>query len=668
MIQKRGVGIVARRAFICCTVAAWSFGCGNAPPPAANPPPANTPAAATLVAAPDVAESADPNHVVGILRWRNPDTTFETIYRWTGIRLSGSDLAAQFLDSGVAGALSFDAPVDAVVALDPKATTDVPLVAVSVGVRSLDAARRAFQTMGPVTEVRPGEFRVSLRQGKKKSDRPACLLLSARGAAPGRLVCGRRDHDVDALRGYLARTLPERDLGGSDVHLELHVPPVVDIYAPLINQGLNVGAALARRKLELGEPTFDRALGAAALGLSEELRALLGDLDTVTLDLALAPERASANLALRMKGQQSWMAGTLSAQAPHAAPAPTMFWSLPATSTTASYTYPPEHVRFDAIRRTLGELLDGFLTHEGVAPADRAPFIALFESKYVNDSPWVTAGGRFERDPAAKPAAKTASAPPDPWQAAVDGFGWYLAGIATPNQTADLIKTFATAVSRPKLQALLRSKIVELTADEPSDSARELPTGFTLKSVPAPKELPKGSLAFELAVTRESAPASAAAGNKKPAAKALPPVKLTVLVVPESARTWVILGGDKAQLVKTVLAATEAAPLAGKLSSRADLSPLKDGKYTSASFTTLQSLLESWFGSAARLSLDVDSASGARSMLESTPNRGKTPILFTSDIALENGITWRGRFDVPKGVIEDAIVLAASSRLMLPKP
>jgi hypothetical protein len=521
--------------------------------------------------------------------------------------------------------------------------------------------------MGPVTEVRPGEFRVSLRQGKKKSDKPACLLLSARGSAPGRLLCGRRDHDVDALRGFLARTLPERDLGGSDVHLELHAPPVVDIYAPMINQGLNVGAALARRKLELGEPMFDRALGVTAMGLSEELRALLGDLDTITLDLALAPEGASASVALRLKGQQSWTAGTLATQAPRAAVAPAMFWSLPATATSASYTYPPEHQRFDAMRRTLGELLDGFLAHEGAAPADRAPLLALFDDKYVHDSPWVTAGGRFEQGLAAKAAAKTgASAPPDPLQAAVDGFGWYLAGIGTPNLTPEVIKSFATAASRPKLQALLRSKIADLLpSDDTSDGFGGVPSGFTFKSVPAPKELPKGSLAFELVVTRE--PAAPAAGAKK-AAKPPPPIKMQVLVVPESARTWVILGADKAQLVKTVLAATEAAPLAGKLASRSDLAPLKDGKYTTASFTTLQSFLESWFGSAARMSLDADAASGARTMLESTPNRGKTPIVLTSDVALENGITWRARFDVPKGVIEDAIVLAASSRLMLPKP
>lgn len=670
MIRKRGVGTVARRALICGAAAACSFGCGNAPPPAPNPP-APAAAAPAVIAASEVGEPAEPSHVVGILRWRNPDNTLETIYRWTGIRLSGSDLAAQFLDSGLASTLAFDAPVDSVVALDPKATTDVPLMAVSVGVRSLDAARRAFQTMGPMTEVRPGEFRVSLRQGKKKSDKPACLLLSALGSAPARLVCGRRDHDVDALRGYLARTLPQRDLGGSDLHVELHAPPVVDIYAPMINQGLLMGATLVRRKFELGEPTFDRALRATTTGVSEEMLALLGDLDTITLDLALAPERASASLALHLKGQQSWTAGTLSTQAPRAAAAPTMFWSLPATATTASYTYPPEHQRFDTIRTTLGELVDGLLTHEGVAPADRAPLIALFDSKYVNDSPWVTAGGRFEKDPAAKPAAKPgSSAPPDPLQAAVDGFGWYLAGIATPNQTPDLIKTFATAVSRPKLQALLRSKIAKLTAgEEPNDGAGALPNGFTFKSTPAPKELPKGSLAFELALTRESPAPNAAGGNKKPAAKPLPPVKLQVLVVPESARTWVILGGDKTQLVKTVLAATEAAPLTGKLASRSDLAPLKDGKYASASFTTLQSLLESYFGGAARLSLDVDATpAGARTMLESTPNRGKTPILLTGDIALENGITWRTHFDVPKGVIEDAIVLAASSRLMLPRP
>jgi hypothetical protein len=232
------------------------------------------------------------------------------------------------------------------------------------------------------------------------------------------------------------------------------------------------------------------------------------------------------------------------------------------------------------------------------------------------------------------------------------------------------VKTLATALNRPKLQALLRTKLAEfLPNDEASDNAPLLPSGFTFKPAQAPKELPKGSSAFELAITRES-PKNASTA-KKPAAKPLPPVKLQVLVAPESARTWVIFGSDKAQLVKTVLAATEAAPLPGKLGSRSDLASLKDGKYTGASFSTLQSFLESWVGGAARMPLDpekVRMAAETRAALESTPNRGKTPILITSNVSVENGVTWRGAFDVPKGVIEDAIVLAASSRLMLPTP
>ena len=669
MIQMLGIGPAARRTFLSGAAIALSFGCGGAPPPPPSAAPAASVATQPAIATSEIADPGEPSHLVGLVRWRNPNTTLETVYRWTGIRLVGADVAAQILDSAIASALAFDAPVDAVVAIDPKATTEMPLMAVSVGVLSVDAARRAFQSTGAVTEVRPGEFRVSLRQGKKKSERPSCLLVSARGPSPGRFLCGRRDHDVDTLRGYLARTLPERDLGSADIHFELHAPPVLDIYAPLINQGLNVGAALVRRKLELGEPTFDRALGATATGVSDELRALLGDLDTMKIDLTLAPERASASVTMHLKGQQSWTAGTLTTQAARAAAPPAMFWSLPATATSAGYTFPPDHQRFDGIRHTLGELLDGFLTHEGLAPADRAPLAALFDDKYVNDSPWVAAGGRFD-DASLKPAAKGApAAPADPLQKAIDGFGWYLIGVAKPNQTAELVKNLAAAVSRPKLQATLRSKLAALmSGEDENESAASIPTGFTFKPAAAPKELPKGSLGFELALTRETLRTTS---NKKAPAKPLPAAKLQVFVVPESARTWIILGSDKAQLVKTVVAATEAAPLNGKLANRADLAAMKDGKFTAASFTTLQSFLESIAGSAARMSLDPDasrSATEARTMLESTPNRGKTPILFTSEIGLDNGITWRSRFDVPKGVIEDAIVLAASSRLMLPKP
>jgi hypothetical protein len=116
-------------------------------------------------------------------------------------------------------------------------------------------------------------------------------------------------------------------------------------------------------------------------------------------------------------------------------------------------------------------------------------------------------------------------------------------GVATPNQTPDLVKSLAAAVNRPKLQAFVRSKLAEvMPSDESGDNSALLPSGFSFKPSAAPKELPTGSAAYELAITHE-APKSAG-GAKKPPAKAPPPLKLQVIVVPESARSRVILGSD----------------------------------------------------------------------------------------------------------------------------
>src|SRR5258708_13327553 len=117
-------------------------------------------------------------------------------------------LAAELVAKGLAETLAYDAPVDAVVTLDPKSNDFIPLTAVSVGVRSLEEARRAAQAMGSVTEVRPGEYKVSLRHGRRKSDKPFCILRAAAGVAPPRFVCGSRDREVNAPPPSIPRTLP----------------------------------------------------------------------------------------------------------------------------------------------------------------------------------------------------------------------------------------------------------------------------------------------------------------------------------------------------------------------------------------------------------------------------------------------------------------------------
>src|SRR6185503_7476206 len=129
---------------LCGALLASGIDCGGATPPPPSPPPALS-AAPPVAVLPDLSEVPEPAHLIGLVRWKNPEATLKMIYEWTGIRMSTTDLAAEAFDKNLALALSFDAPVDAVVALDDKggAGDMMPFFAVAVGVRSLDAAREA---------------------------------------------------------------------------------------------------------------------------------------------------------------------------------------------------------------------------------------------------------------------------------------------------------------------------------------------------------------------------------------------------------------------------------------------------------------------------------------------------------------------------------------------
>ena len=195
---------------------------------------------------------------------------------------------------------------------------------------------------------------------------------------------------MNALSAFMAHTLPTRDLGTSDVHVEIHVAPAMQLYGTLLTGLLRTGTIASRSKLEIGEPAFDRAIDAAASGVSEELIAFANDLDTLTIDSSVLPDQANAKIVMRMKGQQSWTVGTLASAATRAAAPPPMFWHLPASSSMAGYQYPADAHRFDAIRHTLSDLLDGWLAHEGISVADRAPLTTILG----DNSPTIRRGSR----------------------------------------------------------------------------------------------------------------------------------------------------------------------------------------------------------------------------------------------------------------------------------
>ena len=87
-------------------------------------------------------------------------------------------------------------------------------------------------------------------------------------------------------------------------------------------------------------------------------------------------------------------------------------------------------------------------------------------------------------------------------------------------------------------------------------------------------------------------------------------------------------------------------------------------KFVEGGFFTLEAILTSFFVLATWVDSDVvHNAEGAHSLLATTPNKGKTPMLMTEEIKTGDGTTVVLRTEVPKGVIEDAMLLAASSGL-----
>src|SRR5262249_33305854 len=161
------------------------------------------------------------------------------------------------------------------------------------------------------------------------------------------------ERDVEMLSPYLTRTLTRREPGAADLHLEVRAAPLFSAYGPTIAQALRVGAALVPRKMEVGEPAFDRALSRVALGVTEELGAVAAALDALPVDLTVRPERARAEVALRLRRQQSWTAAALAGEVARASTPPSMFYRLPRKATSASFVYPAESRRFDGIRHAL---------------------------------------------------------------------------------------------------------------------------------------------------------------------------------------------------------------------------------------------------------------------------------------------------------------------------
>lgn len=350
-------------AFVACSLVA----CG--PKPEAKgpaPKPVDTAPLALAEEPPDLSPVAKPAELVVVGRVARPRLLAETLTKWSSLPLRVEDMMPAQARA-FSRAVLWEAPVDVLVALDAFGEGKVPppLFIGSVGLKSLDEALSAADALQlPTRKVAPGIYRVG--------DFPdvSCSVAVSVGAAPARLICGKSTKDVDALLPYATRGLPSEPHTGADFELTLDAKPIQAHYGHDV-AALRLLAGVAQRQIALDSPQFDRALQDAIYGGADEVINLFNDLDQIRLEARLDAARSvlTGSAELRLKGDSSWLAGTIAAVKPVSIPA--TLPRLPPDATLAAYNTALPAERYAAFGRIAGELVEGLLEHEKLPEATR---------------------------------------------------------------------------------------------------------------------------------------------------------------------------------------------------------------------------------------------------------------------------------------------------------
>ncbi len=428
--------------------------------------------------------------------------------------------------------------MEVAVSLDPTGSGDFPqpFAVVSVGLRSLDGALEFIRKEGePVRQIRAGVYRV----GSGRS--PSCAVAASVGAAPARLVCGDRAEDVDALLPYATRGLPNENLGASDLHLEVRAEPLRRRYARELRQLKTLATPFVLREISMDDPRFDRALADTVHALADEVLAVAEDVDTLTLDASVHGQKGviDGDMAMKFRASSSWTAQSLLEVQKRSGTPGELFWRLPGDSAAGTYSVGVDSKRYQGMRRTLAELLDGFLAHESVPRRVRDQLTELVEQAWVTDAGSVYARGDLP------PGDAALTGPARMRQSMKEGFGWHVLGIAESS------KKFTSALDKavkvyndPQLRKLLKKRA--------HVDAKELPT---LKTRRAGRGLPAGSKVYELTLPGEMFKEWAFDAKGKDKSKIGKPLPFVVIVVPDGDRTWIGASGDEKLLIEKLAVA-----------------------------------------------------------------------------------------------------------------
>jgi hypothetical protein len=602
----------------------------------------------------DLSPVPEPADLVGIVRWKNPSATL-------GVAASTAGVPQMILDAGsrealneilkdalrgmvdarqLAAVVALDAPVDIAAVLDPAPRKRDILVAISVGLTSLEQAKDAAAAVGTVTEVVPGMWRL----GGKDRFGTSCAIAASAGSTPARLVCADREREMMTLAPYLARTMPTLSMPQqADLHGEFRFIPLEARHGAALRDLLSKAPALAESQLTRQDSKFDRAIIEAATALADEAGSIATDLDKITVDVTLAPNTGlTAASSLQLRARKSWLAQTLTERPERAGPPPALFWRAPKDSTTAFFGRGSDPSRFTAMLKTLRTLVEAGLATEKIGtPADRKALADLFTLPLGKDTNTVSASGQLP------PPAKAGGSPQQRFDALAGSWvGWHLFGAdESPAALTKWIKDAVSVYNRPSLLAPVRKGMGKDASMIPS-----------IKVVPAPAQLGAGSL--EVDITVANLPADVLPDVQPQEKSGKITFRGYVLLMADGKNTWVAVGTSKDELVKRLLMVKTGAPEAGTLAVRAGLEPLRGGNNMSAGFSTIASFTS---GLPDMLEPMASSDPDVKNVLEAVknlPNKGEAPILMGTRVTAGGSPRTDIAINMPKKAIEDVVAIA----------
>jgi hypothetical protein len=630
-------------------VSACGGGAPEVQPQTPTPLPTSTAPAAPAV---DLSPVAAPPNLVAVARVMRPSKIPGVLSAWTGLPIPIDDVLEELVGDAVSGVVDTSQPVDFAMLLDSKRPERMrPIIAVSVGVRSIDDAKASLAQNIAFTPLANGAFRLeALKNRKPRGDddddeprvtRP-CVLAPAYGSAAARIVCGKSN--VDALWPYMVRGVTRMDVP-SDLHAELRG----DGFRSALG-GAMPFSFLAR--------DMRSATGQSVLA---DLNQFASDVDTIVLDGKLEDSGASATGAVKFREVKSPLSKIAIAHADKAGPPPAAFLKLPSESDAALFESGFESAELERGKQLAGDAIDHEMEQDGVASADRKAMVDVIRATMtLCGSPAVWAKGTDTVGAqAAIDAAKTAK--PGPGQTTLERAaqakigGWNIFGIEEPiSKVGPLAKDWAAVLARPGIAK--------------SMSSPNMPP-ITFKAGAPMKGIPPNGQHWEIGYPREEWPTNLPpppppAPGSKPRPAPPPPKptivinKLHLILMPDGNRTWMVWSMDDA------LALDKAKALAGtsgsNLGARSGLDDLKSARANAGGFVTVRALA-------------LDSPTTAIDHSPShyldrpdpiwglaTSNAGQTPIPFW--VGAGTNQTMSVGVSATRGVVKDGIALSRALR------